>query len=444
MSVKESPLVIYSLLTVLLITSCTSYIDTGSTSTSSTPTNASEEPSIEWTYTNAVYDDFIRSVQLYSENDQLAPPYIPLNGLFLTCRFDDLRGGFNDFNYQIVHCDYDWSPSDLEEHEYVQGFNDNSITEMDESFNMKQMYTHYSFTLPNDMMKITLSGNYLLMVYPDGEEDAPIFTQRFVVYENLIGYDVNVKPSTIISERRYKQEVDFELKQVSYPIYDAYSDLDVAILQNDRWDNAIFDLKPVFMKGSTFVYDFDEENNFDGLNEFRWFDSKSIRFNALGTDSIRLVNNQWNMYLHPSERRTYEVYRTDIDLNGKRLLKNDDFDWFLESEYMFVHFSLPYDFKYPAADIYVVGEFTNWNFLDKAKMKWNESAKRYECSIYLKQGLYNYMYSVVSAEDPKGDMPAIEGNNQETENTYSIFTYYNDPQGYSRVIGLYITDSYNK
>ncbi|MDG1262731.1 MAG: hypothetical protein P8O05_13295, partial [Flavobacteriales bacterium] len=67
LSVKESPLVIYSLLTVLLITSCTSYIDTGSTSTSSTPTNASEEPSVEWTYTNAVYDDFIRSAQLYSE-----------------------------------------------------------------------------------------------------------------------------------------------------------------------------------------------------------------------------------------------------------------------------------------------------------------------------------------------------------------------------------------
>ncbi len=444
LSAKDYTSILLSLLTVCVFPSCTSYTNTTTTDSNSASSAANEFIQADWDYTTAVYDDYIRSVLLYQGEDQLAPPYIPLEGLQLTCRFDDLNGGFNDYNYAIVHCDYHWTPSDMEDYEYVQGFNDNSITEMDESFNRKQMYTHYTFSFPNDMMRITRSGNYLLKVYPDGQEDNPIFTHRFVVYENLIGYNVNVKPSTIVSERRYKQEVDFELEQISYPIYDAYADLDVVILQNDRWDNAIFDLKPVFMKGTTFVYDFDEENNFNGLNEFRWFDSKSIRFTALGTDSIRMVNNQWHLYLHPSARRTYEVYRTDIDINGKRLLKNDDFDPFLESEYMFVHFYLPYEFRYPASSIYIYGALTNWNYQDRAKMDWNPDKKRYEGQLYLKQGYYNYMYSVVSPENPDGDLTAIEGNNQATENTYSIFTYYNDPQGYSRVIGLYVTDSYNK
>lgn len=435
----------FGLFGVLFFMNCTVYsADSASQSNTSDINTSTIEDREFYLHEDQNYVDYIKSVTLHPAGSPLLPPIIDLNTSNpLILRFDDLGGGFENYYYSVTHCSFEWEPSGLLASEYLRGFQEISITEISQSFNTVQNYTHYEASWPNDMSQPLLSGNYLLKVYAEGQQDAPVFTRRIVVTEQLTRFRPNVRAATVVSERRYRQEVDFDLIQAEFKIYEPYRDLHVAILQNHRWDNTITDLQPVFMKGNELVYDFDEENNFDGLNEFRWFDAKSLRFAALNTDSIREINGEWHFFLTPDQRRTYEVYRTDQDINGKFIIRNDDFGDNLEAQYLYVHFYLPMESQLIQGKVYVYGALTNWNHSEEARMKWNQSKKRYECTLYLKQGYYNYMYSVVDPENPQGDQRLIEGSHQATENEYTLLAYCYDPAGYDRVIGVLSTDSFN-
>jgi hypothetical protein len=391
-----------------------------------------------------IYSENIHSVSFYPEGAPLVNPYLALNSSqAFVFSFDDLDGGYENYYYRVLHCTHDWEISDMNTSEFLRGFNDQSITEIDQSFGTRQPYTHYSFSFPNDMAQPTISGNYIIQVYLEGYSDSPSIIKRFVVYEELSRFRPRIKESTIVSERRYRQEVDFDLIKAEYPIFDAYDALSVVVLQNNRWDNAIYNLQPVYIKGSEFVYDFDEENNFDGNNEFRWFDLKSLRYAALGTDSIRERKDGWHHFLTPTPRRTYDVYRTQQDINGKFLIHNDDFDSALESQYIHVHFYLQTERLSALDEVFIFGALTNWDYLPQAKMTWNERTQRYEGQLYLKQGYYNYGFALKQRGKTKGDLKSFEGSHSQTQNDYTVIAYYADPRGYDRVIGILFTDSFN-
>ncbi|WP_306643601.1 DUF5103 domain-containing protein [Sanyastnella coralliicola] len=435
--------ILLTISTLVVSISCT-VSDSSVSHTAPIVTETDSEYFHDYRNIDRIYEPYIRTVLLHPVDNPLLAPIIDLNSpAQLELRFDDLHGGFKDYWISVTHCDYEWNDSDLLASEYIQGFQELMINDIEQSFNTVQNYTNYAINWPNDMSKPMLSGNYILKVYEEGYEEEPVFTRRIVVTEQLSRFRPQVKASTIVADRRYRQEVDFDLIEAEYKLYDPYSDLEVAILQNHRWDNAITGLKPVFMKGTELVYDFDEENNFDGLNEFRWFDSKSLRYAAVGTDSIREIKGEWHYYLQPDLRRTYEVYRTDRDINGEFLIRNDDFDDHLESQYIYTHFYLPFDEQLYQQEVYIIGGFNQWDHFEENRMTWNPRKKRYECTLYLKQGYYNYMYSIVSADHPNGTQAFIEGNHQMTENEYTILAYYSDPAGYDRVIGVLTTDSFN-
>ncbi len=74
-------------------------------------------------YDDYTYDDSIKTVLLYNYKDQLLPPIISLDGKeHLTLSFDDLRTDFEDYNYTVIHCNADWTPSELAYNEYIDGF----------------------------------------------------------------------------------------------------------------------------------------------------------------------------------------------------------------------------------------------------------------------------------------------------------------------------------
>ena len=93
-----------------------------------------------------VLDDDIRSAQLFLQGAPLTLPILEIktgnNTLIL--EFDHLGDELKDYIYTIVHCNSDWQPSDLVDNEYIDGFTEDRITTIDNSFNTLQQYTHYS------------------------------------------------------------------------------------------------------------------------------------------------------------------------------------------------------------------------------------------------------------------------------------------------------------
>ena len=98
---------------------------------------------------------------------------------------------------------------------------------------------------------------------------------------------------------------------------------------------------------------------------------------------------------------------------------------------------MPYDVPLTEGEVYVYGALTDWNLTEQSKMNYNFDTRRYELTMLLKQGYYNYEYVFVKNNDTYADNAFFEGSHYETENDYIIFVYhYDSTSKYEKLIGL--------
>ncbi|MBL0054000.1 MAG: DUF5103 domain-containing protein [Bacteroidetes bacterium] len=179
---------------------------------------------------------------------------------------------------------------------------------------------------------------------------------------------------------------------------------------------------------------------FEGGNQFRRFDTRSIRYQ---TEFIKDIayNDSLKMYdvvLLPSQRRSAERYVSEEDINGKYLIKyqegnNDD----LEADYVNVTFSLKNLYGSDSANVYVFGALTNWELSPANRMKYVSELGLYYYTTLLKQGYYNYALVTDDINNSTASFTEIEGNHWETENEYTILVYHQPTnKRYSSLIGV--------
>jgi hypothetical protein len=399
-------------------------------------------------YTNHIYDKSIKTVQLYKEGWNLSYPVIMLRSdERLVLNFDLLGDKTETYYYTFVHCDKDWNRSNLIPNDYIQGFAENPVENYNNSFNTTVHYVHYTLTFPNQQIKFTISGNYVLVVYPFNEPDNPAFTQRFVVTEEAVDISVQTHRPKMTADLDAYQQVDFIVNYSQLRINNPYQDIYAFILQNGRWDKAKKNLKPVFYGNNELNYTSLGDNNiFPGGNEFRYFDIKSIRYKTEYVKNIDFLFGNYHVYLFPSENREFKPYFYWQDLNGKYYVavqeeKNPDTD----ADYVYVDFTLPSLTILSGGKMYVSGAFNDWEYNENNLMTYNENDAAYECMILLKQGWYNYEYEFVSDTPHKEDLFMFEGSHYETENDYTVLVYYRNPfDRYDRVLGVKTVNTLNK
>jgi hypothetical protein len=390
-------------------------------------------------YENYVYKPNIKSVQLYDESFELSQPLLALGSTEkLKLAFDDLDADLKTYSYTVIHCNANWEPSDLVSAEYIDGFSDNNINDYRYSLNTLQSFTHYTATFPNNSMRITKSGNYILKVYADGNPDDLVLTRRFMIQQNYVNIIGRVTQASIIEERNYRQELDFTIDHTGYDIKNPYNDLIIVMTQNNRWDNKRTGFKPQFVKDNELVYDYDDLNVFPGGNEFRYFDIKSLRFHTEFVYSIKVDSLGNHVDLYADEKRSYKRYSTYTEMNGNFFIKvQEGSNSEVEADYCFVKFFLPYPDPILEGNMYVFGAFNDWRCNKENLMHYNEKRLGYECTLYLKQGLYNYEYAFMKDGSTVADETLVEGSHYETENDYMIYVYHRQ-QGtfYDQLIGV--------
>lgn len=398
-----------------------------------------EQEEVQIEYRDHTYRDNIKTVQLYRKDDQLSFPLLYLGSTDqLELHFDDLNTDYETYNYSIVHCNSNWEPSDLMETEYLSDFFDGFIEDYQYSINTLFPYIHYKVAFPNDQVKFKLSGNYLLKVYANNNEEELLLTKRFYVVEKRVTIESDIRMATLARHRDYKQEVDFTINHTNYPIQDVYADLKVIIMQNRRWDNAITDLKPLFIRSPELVYNYEDKNLFDGDNEYRFFETRNLRYQSLNIDGIQIMGGKTHVYLLPEEPRSFKRYLFGPDINGKRQINRENSPLSnREADYMLTHFNLKKEQPVPGGDIYVFGELSDWEYKPEFKMKYVEVNGAYELTTQIKQGYYNYSYAYLPNGETKGDLSTIEGTHSETNNDYYIFVYHRENGTiYDKLVGF--------
>ena len=373
-----------------------------------------------------VYKKNIRTVQLRDPNFQLSQPILNLESEgSLLLNFDDMEGGYKNFMYTFVHCNANWTPDDLSTSDFIEGFSDNIISDYKYSFNTYQSYTYYYAVFPNSNLRFTKSGNYILKVYEDGKPENIVLTKRFVIFQNKVTVSARVKPASMVEYRSFKQEIDFTVNHADYPINDPFGDLKIVITQNNRWDNQKNNLKPIMIRDDDLIYDYDEENVFDGGNEFRYFDIQSFRYQTEYVKAIKKDTAGFQVYLMTDQKRSSKRYSTYTDMNGNYLVKvQEGTNAENEADYCSVNFFLSADNAYSDGNIYVFGAFNNWQCTTENLMHYNAERFGYECTLYFKQGYYNYEYVSLKTNETVADQTEIEGMHYDTENDYTIYVYH--------------------
>jgi len=355
-------------------------------------------------------------------------------GETLKLEFDDTLANEQDYYYKIVHCDYDWTPSQLLKSQYLDGVDNQRISDYENSYNTLQPYSNYQLKIPNQNLSLKVSGNYLLEIYNDSYELQ--FSRRFVVYSDAVSVAATIKRSRDFNFLNEKQVVQFSIMQGNFQLVNPKKEVKVAILQNHQWETALYDIPPQYTLGSELVYKYDAETSFFGGNEYLNFDTSDLRAPTSQIARIE-VADLYEHYLFTDNYRFDREYTYYPDINGDfvvRTLQGEDNS--REAEYTNVHFSLPYEELLGLDDVYIFGKFNNNALTDENRMTYNKDSGLMEGSIKVKQGFYNYKY-VIKREDGVIDMNAVSGNFHFTENNYLILVYYrNFGDLYDSIIGV--------
>jgi hypothetical protein len=375
----------------------------------------------------------IKTIQLRPLQENNFSSIVPL-GTVLELSFDDLDADSKQYKYKVAHKTHDWKPSRLLSSQYINGFDQNNIINVTNSFNTLQNYTHYSVQIPNINTEITKSGNYLLSVLD--ADDEVIFTRRFVLFENSATIAVAVDRSRNIKTVNTQQTIQFSINHPGIRINNPGQEINVALIKNNNWNEIINNLQPTFFKQNQLIYTYTNKTNFWGGNEYLNFDSKIIRNRSLNIVKI-VKKDVYNHYIYPYTYNQFAQYTYSPDINGQfavRTLEGNDNS--TEADYALMHFTLAVTAPFNEKEVYVFGAFNDFSISDNNKMNYGSKNQTYTTSILLKQGFYNYTFATVG-KDNLVNTNEINGSFFQTENEYTVLVYYK-PTGslYDRVIGV--------
>lgn len=379
----------------------------------------------------------------FIQNNQNAVPIFQLGSGF-QLQFDDLYGNEADYYYEIIHCDYNWNPSEIPKNEYLLGFDNQRIQNYNNSFNTLQIYSHYTLPVPNQFtQQLLISGNYMLKILNDNKE--VVFSRKFILYEDLVTVPIQVKRARTVSNLEIKQNLEFSVKSSTITFQNPIKNVKVVLIQNGKFNTAIKNILPQYTIGNDLIYKYDSETQFWAGNEFLYFENKDIRAANNNVSRVDASTEIYNSYLYTNNARANFPYSVFEDINGNFVVRNLNAENSeIEADYAWVYFSLSAPTFRSNKEIFINGMFNNYSLEPEFKMDYNPAKGIYEKALLIKQGFTNFEYAVADSKGIIDNENAIDGNFYQTENDYSILVYYREnTDRYYRVVGKGTANSLN-
>lgn len=249
--------------------------------------------------------------------------------------FDEMSHEYHRFTYRIQHCDAQWQPSEILESDFLDGFNDETIDDWENSLNTTFDYTHYRLTIPNEKARLKLSGNYRLSIREDGREVAYF---RFCVSEGKILLSCSVSGNTDIDTHDSHQQLDLTVNYGSLTVRDPAKELYTVVMQNRRTDNMVINPTPTYDVGNKLTYEHCRDLIFAAGNEFRRFEVVNLYDYFMNVDRVSFHDPFYHATLMQDTRR--HAYKFDHDHNGRYLIRYSQGNSDTEADYLFMHFNL--------------------------------------------------------------------------------------------------------
>lgn len=385
-----------------------------------------------------IFSPGFMSLQTKVNGNDLMPPIIMLGSDdVLSIGFDELASDRRYMRYELIHCSATWQPDALLPSEYVDGFNEAEVEIYDFSQATTVQYVHYEIEVPNPQMQIKLSGNYLLRIYDESDPSATLLQVRFQVAEPLMKAAASVTSRTDIDYNNAHQQLTVEVDTRGMQLNNVMNDVIVSVTQNSRPDMTVNLTHPTRIAGQVAIWEHVPQLIFPAGNEYRRFETVSTTYPGMGIDMMEFHDPYYHALLKTEYERASEPYQYDRTQHGRFRIRSSDTDYSdTEADYIMTHFTLDIP-ELKGVDLFIDGDLTNRSFSPESMMVYNRATNRYEASLLLKQGSYNYQYLAVPSGSSKGSASQVEGDKYQTRNEYTVCVFLRLPgQRYDRLVAV--------
>lgn len=387
-----------------------------------------------------IFDDSFHTLRISVNDNYMAPPVLMLDsGDELTISFDEITESNSYLRYSLMHCNANWTQSSLVESEFLDGFNFGNVDDYEYSQLAATHYVNYRIALPNDRFRFKVSGNYLLRVYRDDDPDTTLLQARFMVSESTATVTADVLGVTDIDYNDAHQQVSVAVDATNAKVEDVFNDMMVYVSQNGRLDNEVMVRQPLRVSGKTAYYEHLRPLIFPAGNEYRRMETVSTTYPGMNVESVDYYDPYYHATLTTDYPRSADKYIYDQTQSGRFFVReynssNSD----TEADYVVTHFTLDAP-ELPGKYIFLDGDFTSRRFDPQSLMTYNRATGRYEKTLLLKQGAYNYQYLTadVGSSNSAASTSVIEGDFYQTRNEYLVKVYTRRRgERYDRLIGV--------
>lgn len=397
-----------------LMTACA----TTENGTSSGTAPAAEEPRF------AAQVDRAKTVQLYRGSNERSLPILRLNGSqTLTLAFDLLGESSGPVSVYFYHADRTWD-RDITASRFLRGFQSDVLLDYQPSSGTEIDYTHYRYSFPNDDIQFVASGNFIVRVTEQGNEDAVLFERPFFVTEGAGSLNLSVEGLVITGQREpsdrpiasYVPPSDFTGTRFDY---------NVCFARNGELTTTRCADRSRLRPSDGVDFELSRERAYTPSQSRHALDLSQLRVGPRIERVDRSVS-PFEVLLEPDYAR-FAGTPFQNPLDGQILVGNALSAFSnpnTSAEYVQTTFAFVPPSEVPVqGEIVIAGGFTGDQVDTDNRLAWVQSRSRYEGEFLLKQGQYEYFYAT---DDP--ELTAVfERNLSPMRDRYVAFVYFEDP-----------------
>lgn len=291
---------------------------------------------------DGIFAPGFKSLQVRVEGNPLAPPVINMyTPDRIIVEFDEMAEEPRYLRYRLLHCNSDWRPSQLVETEYLDGFNQADIDNYALSESTLAHYVHYSLAVPDEDMRPTVSGNYLVQVFDEDNPDEVLLQTRFMLNENTASMTSSVTSRTDTDYNNRHQQISLDAGLDGTDVSDPFNDLRLVVVQNGRPDTRRVIDKPLRIGNRSAVYEHLASLIFPAGNEYRRFEMVNVHYPGLGIDHYDFAEPYYHAIIDTDKIRANDRYEYDEDQSGRYFIREFNSNYpAVDADYIITHFTL--------------------------------------------------------------------------------------------------------
>lgn len=364
----------------------------------------------------------VRTVQVYPTGSEGALPILEMNTAeTLTLEFDLMTEQGSSLSVYFYHADRTWS-RDLVPSQFLESYQRDNIVRYSLSAGTQVPYVHYEYAFPNDAIQFLVSGNYVLRVTEQGNEEDVLFERAFFITEQSGSLEF-LTDRVIIGGYGYPSIQPIALLRPPPGTEGNVFNYNVCFVRNGRFDMARCDDNPSLMNQPVLEFFLEPEHSFEPEGAPYFLDLSSLR-SSPSVASSDFSARPYRIALEPDYAHFGGTPVNDL-LTGQTVVSGAvrlaDAD--IRAEYVLARFAyVPPDEQRASGEVILTGSFNDWRYDPVNSMTWVPEEGRYETELLIKQGHYEYRYITRDRRLAR----ALRGNMPRAENQFAALVYYDD------------------